>query len=107
MDGTLLAFIIFSAYSLYLMDKVRKNTKKKDSRLTRSEKIQVILLLLLNTLPSWIIFSFGWKKKLPVKSKQVNRYVLVIFGTLIGLAILGIVVAVLLSAINPAGQINR
>lgn len=106
MDLQLLVIIILCAYSFFIMNRAIKNSSP-DAQLSTAEKIQVILLLIFNTLPSWLIFHLGWKKKLPVKAKQVTKYLFVIIGVLVGLAILGIVVAVLLVAINPAGQMQR
>lgn len=97
--------IVLSVYTYFFMEDVKKKAKG-NSPLTRNEKIQVVLLLIFNTLLSWIILSFGWKKELPAKSKQVNKYGLVIVGVLVGLAVLGLVVAVILVAINPARQMH-
>ena len=101
-----LFIIVTSVYSYYFMNKVLKSTPK-DCELTKSEKTQVILLLLLNTLISWAIFSVGWKNKLPTKSAQVNKYVKIMILTLVGVAIAGFVLSILLVALNPAGQIGR
>ncbi|MBI5018857.1 hypothetical protein HZB58_01125 [Candidatus Gottesmanbacteria bacterium] len=106
MDLQLLVIIFLCAYSFFLMNRAIKNSSP-DAPLSTGEKIQVILLLIFNTLPSWLIFHLGWKKSLPVKAKQVNKYLFVIIGVLVGLAILGVAVAVLLVAINPAGQMQR
>lgn len=97
MDLQLLPIIILCAYSYFLMNRAVKNSTA-DAPLTTGEKIQVILLLIFNTLPSWFIFYLGWKKKLPVKAKQVNKYLFVIIGILVAAAILGVAVAVLLVA---------
>jgi glycerol uptake facilitator-like aquaporin len=98
--------IALSAYSYYLMSKVLKNTPK-DCELTKNEKTQVIILLLLNTLISWVIFSFGWKQKLPTKTKQVNKYLRNILVTLLVIALVSFFLAIVLIAINPARQLNR
>ena len=88
------------------MKKTLKNTLK-DGPLTKKEKIQIIILLIFNTIFSWAIFSFGWKNKLPTKSKQVNRYIKNILITLVGVAIVAVIFSVLLVAINPAAQIKK
>lgn len=92
--------IAFSLYTYFFMRHVLKKTPK-DSELTKSEKIQTIILLILNTLFSWLILYFGWKKKLPQKARQVKKYFLWIMGILLGIAVLGIIVAVILLAIHP------
>lgn len=106
MDFQLLFVILLSAYTFYFMNNVIKKSRA-DGLLASGEKLQVILLLIFNTLPSWLIFYLGWKKKFPKKAKQVNKYLFIIIGTLVGLAILGVVVSILLIAINPAGQMQR
>ncbi|MFZ2026337.1 MAG: hypothetical protein WAV30_03570 [Microgenomates group bacterium] len=106
MNPKTILFIILTLYSYYLMSRTLKNTQK-DGPLTKSEKVQVILLLIFNTIFSWAIFSFGWKKQLPIKSKQVNRYMKNILITLIGIAIAGVILSALLIAINPAAQIKK
>jgi len=88
------------------MDKVVKETPN-DCALTKSEKIQVIILLIFNTLISWAIFSFGWKKNLPTKSKQVNKYLKNIIFTLVGIALLGIITTIVLVATNPSAQMSK
>lgn len=106
MNPKTILFIALSLYSYYFMDRTLKNTQK-DGPLTKNEKIQVIALLIFNTIFSWAIFSFGWKSKLPTKSKQVNKYLKNIFITLIGIAIVGVALSVLLVAVNPASQIKK
>ncbi len=106
MNLQLFLTIILSAYSYYFMDKVLKNTPN-DVELTKSEKTQVIVLLLLNTLISFLIFSFGWKSKLPSKSKQVNKYLRNILLILVGLGVLGILLAIFFVAINTATHISN
>jgi len=97
MDVQTMFLILVSAYTYYFMDKVLKSNPK-DGALTKNEKIQVIILLIFNTLISWAILSFGWKKKLPIKSKQVNRYVKVILVSLVVIAIIAVFIAIILSA---------
>ena len=94
-----ISFLLISAYSYYFMNKVLKTTAK-DCALTKSEKIQVIITLLLNTVISWGIYSFGWKKKLPTKSKQVDKYLKNIILSLIAIGVIGIVLAILLNALK-------
>lgn len=106
MNPKTVLFIVLSLYSYYFMDRTLKNTQK-DGPLTKNEKIQVIALLIFNTIFSWAIFSFGWKKKLPTKSKQVNKYLKNIFITLIVIAIAGVLFSMLLIAVNPASQIKK
>lgn len=106
MNARNIFYIVLSLYSYYFMSKTVKNTSK-DCALTKNEKIQVIILLIFNTLFSWIIFSFGWKKQLPTKSKQVNKYARNIFVTLILIAIAAVILSVFLIAINPAAQIKK
>jgi len=106
MDAKTVLFIALSFYSYYFMDRTLKNTPK-DGPLTKKEKIQVIILLILNTIFSWAIFSFGWKNKLPTKSKQVNKYFKNIFISLIGIAIVAVILSALLIATNPASQIKK
>jgi hypothetical protein len=86
------------------MEKVLKESK--DGELTKTEKIQVIILLIFNTLISWVIFYLGWREKLPIKLRQVNRYLKNILLALLLIAFLGILVAVILVAINPARQMQ-
>jgi len=102
MDIQLLLIILFSVYSFFLMNRVAKKSPV-EAPLTRGEKIQVIALLIFNTLPSWLIFHLGWKKASPIKAKQVNKYLMTIIGVLVAIAVLGVLIAVVLVAINPAG----
>lgn len=90
-------FLLISAYSYYFMNKVL-DTTSKDCELTKNEKIQVIITLLLNTVISWGIYSFGWKKRLPTKAKQVDKYLKNIILSLIGIGIAGIILAIVISA---------
>lgn len=106
MDVQTVAFIALSVYSWYFMQKVLKSTPR-DCRLTKSEKIQVIITLLLNTIVSWAIYNYGWKKRLPTKSRQVNIYVKNIIIALIVIALVAFFIAIVLIAINPVGQINQ
>ncbi len=92
--------LVFSVYSYLFMKSVIKHTTQ-DGPLTKSEKIQVIVCLIFNTLISWIIFHFGWRKTLPIKAAQVNRYGKRILLLLIGIAFLGILSSVLLVVANP------
>ncbi|MCR4329037.1 MAG: hypothetical protein NUV65_00650 [Candidatus Roizmanbacteria bacterium] len=89
--------ILVSAYTYYFMDTVLRSNPK-DGALTKSEKIQVIILLILNTLISWAILSFGWKKKLPIKSKHVNKYLKIILVSLVVIAIIAVFITIILSA---------
>ncbi len=106
MDTKTILFVVLSVYSYYFMNNTLKHTPK-DGPLTKNEQIQVIILLIFNTLFSWAIFSFGWKKQLPTKSKQVNRYLKNIIITLVGIAIVAVFVSILLVAINPSAQIKN
>jgi uncharacterized membrane protein required for colicin V production len=106
MNANLIITILLCVYTYYFMKNVSENTKK-DGPLTKNEKIQVIILLLINTLLTWIILRFGWKDTLPTKAKQVTKYLLRIIGILVGIAVLGILVSVLLVAVNPRRQIEK
>lgn len=94
------------AYTFYFMKRVLKTTSV-DAPLTKKEKITVILLLLSSTLPSWLILHLGWRKKLPLKAKGVTRYLGIIIGILIGIAVLGIITSIVLVAINPSPRIPQ
>ncbi len=105
-DLQLIFFVACIAYTFYFMRNVLKNTTV-DAPLTKRETFIVIVLLLSNTLPSWLILRLGWQKKLPLKAKGVTRYMLVIIGTLIGVAVLGIIVSILLVALAPRAGISQ
>jgi membrane protease YdiL (CAAX protease family) len=105
-NSNLVFTILIAAYAYYFMTSVLKRTKK-DAPLTGNEKTQVIIMLILSTVVSWAILYFGWKDKLPTKAHQVAKYVKWIIGILLGTALLGIIVAVLLVAINPRAQIEK
>ncbi|MDO8498906.1 MAG: hypothetical protein Q7S44_03920 [bacterium] len=77
------------------MNKVKK--AGVDGKLTRNEKIQVIITLLLTTAISWIIYYYGWKGSLPIKAKQVNSYLLKLFLVLGAVAITALALAVFFS----------
>ncbi len=97
-----LIVIALSAYAFYFMRKVSKETRA-DSPLTKNEKIQVIILMLLNTLISWAIFYFGCRNKLPTKAKQVKRYFLTILGVLVGIGIIAFIAAFVLISLSKQG----
>lgn len=71
-----------------------------DCPLTKEEKLNVIITLIIGTLPAYFIYNFGWKAKLPTKAKQVTKYVWNIIGWLVGIGVVGILVAIMLVAIN-------
>lgn len=106
MNPKTIIFIALTLYSYYFMNKTLQNTSK-DGPLTKNEKTQVIGLLIFNTIFSWAILSMGWKKQLPMKAKQVNRYMKNIFISLIVIAIVGVLFSVVLVAVNPAAQIKK
>ena len=91
--------IAVCAYSYFFMKKVLDNTTV-DGPLTKNEKINVIITLIVATLPAYFIYYFGWKEKLPIKAKQVNKYVWNIIGWLVAIGIIGILVAILLVAVK-------
>jgi len=96
----IILLLILSIYTYFFMKKVLKNTPE-DCPLTKSEKIQVILLLLFNTLISWIMLSLGWRKMLPTKSKQVNHYMRNIILIIVAIGVLAVILTLDLTALNP------
>lgn len=105
-DVQLLFLVTSIAYAFYFMNRTLKTTTV-DAPLTKREKLTVIILLLFSTIPSWLILRLGWQKKLPLKAKAVTRYMCIILGTLIGIAVLGIIVSILLVAINPSARVPQ
>lgn len=106
MDVQLIFLVTCVAYTFYFMRQVLKMTSV-DAPLTKKEKITVILLLLCSTLPSWLILHLGWRKSLPLKAKGVTRYLAIIIGTLVGIAVLGIVTSIVLVTINQSARISQ
>lgn len=74
--------LIASIYAYFLMAKVKK-TVSKDSQLTKSEKIQVLITELFSPIIAGAIYYYGWRKKLPTKANQANKYSIIMFFVLI------------------------
>lgn len=66
------------AYILYLTNKIEKNSLV-DGPLTKNEKIQVILTIILNPIIAGGFYYYCWRNKLPIKAKQANKYSIIIF----------------------------
>jgi hypothetical protein len=64
---------------LLVVEKVERGNKH-DAPLTTGEKWMVIPLLFLNLVIADAFFYFCWKKKLPTKASQANKYAFVILG---------------------------
>lgn len=76
--------LIASIYAYFLMMKVKKTTKK-DSPLTKSEKIQVLITEFLGPIIVGAIYSYGWKKTLPTKANQANKYSIIMFFVILAI----------------------
>lgn len=69
------------------MSKVKKNTAS-DIELSGKEKAQVIITEILNPVVAGAIYYYGWKKVLPKKAKQANKYSFIIVGVIILISII-------------------
>ena len=88
--------LLVAVYAFYFMRKVK--AKQIDGPFTTNEKIQVIVTLLLSTLLSWSIYYFGWKNTLPQKAHQAKKYFLYIIGALVAIAVIGLIIAVVITS---------
>jgi Na+-transporting methylmalonyl-CoA/oxaloacetate decarboxylase gamma subunit len=90
----LLIFLAVLAYSIYFMKSVKKNSSK-DSGLTKAEKIKVIASEALNPLIAGAIYYYGWRKQLPQKANQANKYSFIIFGAYILFGVILVLISIL------------
>ncbi len=67
--------LVFITTIIYMIHKRRPVAKGEalDAPLTRGEVIAVTVFCLLDPILTGAIFYYGWKKRLPVKSRQANR----------------------------------
>lgn len=95
---SLLIFLLVAIYSFYYKSKVIKSAKH-DGKLTRSQKVNVIITEILSPVIAGAIYYYGWRKHLPIKAQQANKYswiivacfvlfILLLTGLGIGLAFL-------------------
>ena len=83
-----LVFIVDLTYVLYFVRKV-ENTSKADSELTKNEKLQVIVTLILGgVLVPGAAYYYCWKGRFPKKANEANKYSFIVFGALFLVAIL-------------------
>ena len=73
-----------------------------DGELTKSEKVQVIAMLLINTPAARVFYDLLWRPKLPVKAKQVNKYLWKLVWWILALIAVGIIIPIILVARNKA-----
>ena len=78
----MLGWIIFFAvfiFSLYYMTRVKEKVLP-DSKLTSNELLIVLITEFLNPVIAGAVYYYGWRKNLPTKAKQANRYSWIMAG---------------------------
>jgi len=97
-DATAYLFGCFSLFH-FLYEKCQKNSSK-DSGLTKAEKIKVIASEALNPLIAGAIYYYGWRKQLPQKANQANKYSFIIFGAYILFDVILVLINIYISQVN-------
>lgn len=89
-----LIILLLLVWCLWLTLSRRKKAKvygADNSRsLTRSEKIQIWIICLMQPVWGGAILYYGWRKPLPVMAKEANRILFTAFGIELGLFIIGL-----------------
>ena len=66
--------IIGALYAYYLKEKLLKETKSSTVGLTKTEKYQVLIAEVMSPILAGAILYYGWKKQLPQKAKEANKW---------------------------------
>lgn len=77
-----ISFITSLIFSIYYKSKVIEDNSK-DSELTSKEKLIVLLTTFLSPVIAGAVYYYGWKKKLPIKARQANKYSWLMVGAYI------------------------
>ncbi|MBP9818170.1 hypothetical protein KBC75_05510 [Candidatus Shapirobacteria bacterium] len=78
-----------------------------DGELTKSEKIQVIAMMLINTPAAMVFYDYWWRQKLPIKAKQSNKYLWNMVKVYLWFVGLGIATVITLVTISRFFGTNR
>lgn len=73
-----LVFIFPLIWTIYLINKVARG-ESTNQRLTKNEKIQVIITEILYPIIAGAFYYYCWKNEFPKKASQANKYSFIIF----------------------------
>ena len=76
-------FFVATIYSVYYSRKLKEITKDKESGLISSEILHVVVPEIFSPVIAGAIYYYSWRKELPIRAKQANKYSWVIVGIVV------------------------
>ena len=75
-------FLTATVYSVYYSRKLKETVKDKSSELTSNEILHVVVPEIFSPIIAGAVYFYGWRKDMPRRASQANKYSWIIFGTI-------------------------
>ena len=80
MDIWTILFLTATVYSVYYSRKLKEAAKNKNSELKSDEILHVVVPEIFSPILSGAIYYYSWRKEMPKRAGQANKYSWIIVG---------------------------